>query len=199
MFGLLMFAGLALVCCAALIATIVGWRLGRRHGGSQRKAAGYATLGFLAIYLPLFYYQIPIWVTLRYSCWKDGGFIANVDPKEWNARNIQRLNLLSQEELEKSLPENSKGQRESWIKYGGLVKYSVRRTKIVGLGPGLGQVAEEWRDTSSNAVIAKRNRYGLGSVDDLRTWVIPGSCGNDIVADGESSRFFEKLVQRGER
>ena len=194
-----MFAGLALVCCAALIATIAGWRLGRRHGGSRRKAAGYATLGFLAIYLPLFYYQIPIWVTLRYSCWKDGGFIANVDPKEWNAQNLDRLRHLSQKELDDYVLVAGENGWESSLRYGGLVLYSSRSTAVLGAGPGLYKLTEEWRDTSSQALIATRIRYGTDSFDDIRAWFVPRTCGNDFSARGEVSRFLEKLINRGDK
>jgi hypothetical protein len=197
LFGLVMFAGLALVCCVALIAIVVGWKLGRRHGGSQRRGAGYATLGFLFIYLPLFYYQVPIWVTLRYSCWKDGGFRANVDPKEWNAQNLDRLKQLTQKELDDYVLVAGESGWESSLRYGGLILYSRRSTTVVGVGPGLYKLTEEWRDTSSRALIATRIRYGAESIDDIRAWFVPRACGNDLDARGERSRFLEKLINRG--
>lgn len=90
--------GLAYLVVAVIYLTILvgvvraAWRSGITH--SRRSAWGRAVVGFLAVYLPVFWDHIPTVLAHRYYCAKDGGDFLYQDPAVWLAKNGSKLESL---------------------------------------------------------------------------------------------------------
>lgn len=64
-------------------AIAAGWRVGRRNNGSRARAVGLAIVGFLIVYLPVFWDVVPTAVMHYHHCSKDAGLFVHKDPKAW--------------------------------------------------------------------------------------------------------------------
>lgn len=194
MFGLMILLALLAIGALALGAGVYGWHRGRRRGASRLKAAGYAATGVLLVYLPFFYYQIPIYVTMQYRCAKDGGFTANKDPSQWRLEHQDYLMRIPPNEIGKSTLIEDGNEWRLYKQIGGLIVYAEKSSSVLKLGPGVGRTEQQWRDSSSGQVIARNITYGVGRRDDIRTWVVPRAC-PDQGASSDMRRRFSMTIE----
>lgn len=181
MFGLVVLAVAALYLGLMLVVVRFAWRLGRAHGGTRRKAFGFASVGFLLVYLPVFWDHIPTLVVHRYHCAKDAGFTAYVDAKEWHAKNaaaVAAVNRLSRDEREAytTLPQSSDGF-ERYVDFGGLLRLDSRHKRVVSWLP-VGRSEQRIADARTEQVLAIAIDYSSGSSSPeyLKWWNSIGSC-----------------------
>jgi hypothetical protein len=78
---------IALYVAALIVATVLGYRYGRKRGWSQRKRWMSAGIGFLIVFLPVFWDWLPtVWLH-AYYCDKYSGLTVYQTPDQWNTEN----------------------------------------------------------------------------------------------------------------
>ncbi|MDE2309287.1 MAG: hypothetical protein KGL01_00480 [Betaproteobacteria bacterium] len=88
MFGLIVFGLLGIYLLLLAWATRRGWRWGvEKKGWTGRKRYLGAVIGFLIVYLPVFWDFIPTLVVHQYYCAKDSGFWVYKTLDQWKAEN----------------------------------------------------------------------------------------------------------------
>ena len=88
MFGLIVFGLLAIYLVVLAWATRQGWRWGiEKKGWTGRKRWLGAAIGFLIVYLPVFWDWIPTVVAHKYYCEKEAGFWVYKTLDQWKAEN----------------------------------------------------------------------------------------------------------------
>jgi hypothetical protein len=88
MFGLIVFGLLAIYFVVLVWATRQGWRWGiEKKGWTGRKRWLGAAIGFLIVYLPVFWDWIPTVAVHQFYCAKDSGFWVYKTLDQWKAEN----------------------------------------------------------------------------------------------------------------
>jgi hypothetical protein len=88
MFGLIVFGLLAIYFVVLIWATRQGWRWGiEKKGWTGRKRYLGAAIGFLIVYLPVFWDWIPTVAVHQFYCAKDSGFWVYKTLDQWKAEN----------------------------------------------------------------------------------------------------------------
>jgi len=88
MFGLIVFGLLAIYLVVLAWATRQGWRWGiEKKGWTGRKRWLGAAIGFLIVYLPVFWDWIPTVAVHQFYCAKDSGFWVYKTLDQWKAEN----------------------------------------------------------------------------------------------------------------
>ena len=88
MFGLIVFGLLGIYLLLLVWATRRGWRWGiEKKGWTGRKRYLGAAIGFLIVYLPVFWDFIPTVVVHQYYCAKDSGFWIYKTLDQWKDEN----------------------------------------------------------------------------------------------------------------
>lgn len=158
------------------------WRKGLA-GGSRKRAWAYGVLGFLAVYLPLFWDHIPTLVAHRYYCAKDGGVHVYKDPQEWLAEHAGELEKLrveaGGEHVGKTLPD---GWERSYLvnKY---VAFEIKRESLYPL-PGIKvwKVSKRLLEFEKKETLASSISYGTYrsfNSGGLRFWLNLSGCSDD--------------------
>jgi hypothetical protein len=185
MFGLMVFGAAALYLALMLFVMRWAWRKARANGGSVLKATLFALLGFLLVYLPVFWNYIPVLLAHRSMCEKDAGFNAYVTPDQWVSQHQETIDKLRKEEVEQQ-ERNSKSelgpdgfQRE--VYFGGLLVTEWRNTKQKVLNLEVGRSEQRIRDSQTNTVLATYINYTANKWDPDNPigWIFPSSCFDD--------------------
>ena len=179
--------GLAVLLIVMAYAALMIWavafgrRRGRRDGGSRRMAAAYAGLGFLVVYLPVFWNHIPVLLAHRSMCVKDAGFKSDVTPQQWIAQNKEAIGKLTkesvlQQELASRRVDAADGyQRE--VYFGGLLAAEWRGTVHRVLNVDIHKDERRIVDVGSGQTLATFVDYSSsGHPDNIRGWIFPDSC-----------------------
>ncbi len=115
----LMYLGGALLYLVLMFVVVRGaWRIGRRDNGSVWRGASFAAGGFLLVYLPVFWNQVPTALSFRNACERDAGFIAFVEPKGWidsHQKLIQELRGIDPEATSRSQKTSSGASRYMYM------------------------------------------------------------------------------------
>jgi hypothetical protein len=181
MFGLVVVLIAAAYFGLMFLTVRFAWRVGLSNGGTRRKAFGFASLGFLVVYLPVFWDHIPTLLVHRYQCSKDAGFTAFVDAKQWNAKNAEAVAAVNRLPLRQRaafvrLPD-SEDRFEQTIGFGGLHRTFSRHERVV---PWLPVLRSEQRvaDARTGQLLATAIDYSAGSSQSeyLRWWNNIDSC-----------------------
>lgn len=181
MFGLVVLAFAAVYFTVMFFAVRGAWRMGLADGGTWRRAIGFASVAFLAVYLPVFWDLIPTHAVHRYMCAQDAGFTAYVDAKEWRvatADGVESAKRLNRNDREASVsaPNTVEGF-ERTILYGGLL---ARDQEFKRVTPWLTVVRKQQRitDAREGVLLGAAIDYEAGSrtPDDMRWWLRTGSC-----------------------
>lgn len=181
MFGLMVFGAAALYLGLMFFVVRLAWRRGRSNGGSVGKASVFAFLGFLLVYLPVFWNHIPVLLAHRSMCAKDAGFKAYVTPEQWIAQNKDAIDKLTKEEVEKQERESQSvaapdGFRRA-LSFGGLLITERRGTKRHVLNIAISKDEQVDRDAQTNQILATYVDYSAsGHPGDIRGWIFPSSC-----------------------
>jgi len=192
----LMYLGAALLYLTLLVVVVRwAWRQGRQDGGPVWKGAALAFLGFLLVYLPVFWNQIPVALSFKSACESDAGFIAFDDPEDWIASHrkaIQELHGIDPEKTSKSQKTSSGASRYTYM--GGLLAKEDSFAERDVLGISLGRLESLIVDTGTGQVLGRVVDYSLGSREDARIWLTRRSCfSDDRHPLSQMSKFNQQL------
>jgi hypothetical protein len=177
MLGLMYLGAAALYFALMFFVVLRAWRIGRANGGSRLKGAGFALVGFLVVYLPVFWNWAPTAIAHRRMCETDAGFTVNVKAEHWIAAHGDDLARLG--EVDPNSSTNSKlTPRGYWRStfMGGLLATETRDTQSTYWGMPLWRHEIRVIDVSSDRVLAQAVNYALGSPEDARIWLTRRSC-----------------------
>jgi hypothetical protein len=175
--GLVVLVVLAVYGALMIGAMLCGWFWGRRKQGSRRKAAAYAGIGFLVVYLPIFWNHLPFLLRHKWLCARDAGFTQYVDPAVWRAEHDDEIRQLTVEELRayKYLKETD-GSYVTRM-YGGLLERRRLIERSSFLRVPVTRVEIKLISADSPQVMLVEVDYGFGGGrDDIRSWIFPNSC-----------------------
>lgn len=160
MIGLMYLLAGALYLLVLVKVVSFAWRKGLA-GGSRKRAWAYGVLGFLAVYLPVFWDHIPTLVMHRYYCAKDGGVHVYKDPQEWlaeHAGELEKLRVVSGgEHVGKMLPD---GWERSHLINKNIAFDALYQRSSDFLGVDLGLDARRLVDIVENKVLVSYKNYG---------------------------------------
>lgn len=91
MMGLMYLGAAVLYLVVMFTVTRWAWRTGRANGGSRARGLAFALVGFLAVYLPLFWDLIPTVAAHRIYCARDAGFTVHVPAPHWRRNHEQEI------------------------------------------------------------------------------------------------------------
>lgn len=199
MFGLMIFGAAALYLSLMFFVVRWAWRKGRANGGSALKATLFALLGFLLVYLPVFWNHIPVLLAHRSMCAKDAGFKAYVMPDQWIAQNQARLSKLMRSDIDKmserrDLPDGFSRYEHS----GGLLATEEKTTKEHFLGVTVLRIEDRVRDVMTGDVITTYVDYRVGDREDIRLWFGGFGCIPEGSPDDPSDlrqRFYSQILE----
>lgn len=191
--GLMVLLFFAAFCIAAGVAARYGWKKGREDGGSRARALSFAIVGFSAVYLPLFYYQVPIGVAMWYGCAIYGGFHEKEDPAQWHSANSVELRGFTRDQLFRGTAVTVTENRETRFLINDMVTSVSLKTAIISIGPGLNKLQKEYKETKTGRVLAVGVSYRIRSQEDLRAWVLPTGCKGQGDALAAEMAFLDGL------
>lgn len=167
-FGIYIFLMLAVIRRA--------WRKGFEKG-SRTRASVYAALGFLAVYLPIFWNHIPVTLAHKAMCDNDAGYIEYVPVTKWIDENRERLSALSKSDVYKSKEAgNTRDGYSRDIAYGGLIASDIRNSKFRKFSINFYKLEGRTVEVASGRVLNSRVDYTVGSSGDVRFWLIKPGC-----------------------
>jgi hypothetical protein len=182
-----------------VVAVRFGWRMGGAKNGSRKRAAAYAFIGFLIVYLPLFWDHIPTLLLHRYYCAKDAGLTVYVSPEQWMKEHFDELDqarISSVQERVKTI-QLPNGWRRS------MANQKVAfETKNDSVGPSLIKINRSQVrliDISTQHALATYVGYSAGQPFEsggLRLWMNMGSCSSSEVI-GQLSVLHSKFELLG--
>jgi hypothetical protein len=177
MFGLIVLLFLVVYGALMIGAIRYGWRRGRRNGGSKRKAAAFASLGFLVVYLPVFWNHVPVLLRHQWLCASDAGFTQYVEPSAWRADHANEIRELSPERAHGFETRREADGSYVWRIYGGLLDSRSVNKRSFFLRVPVIRKEEQLLSTADQQLLAKQVNYLLvGARDDIRSWIFPASC-----------------------
>jgi hypothetical protein len=175
------------------------WRKGKAHGRSTSRAIGFACVGFLAVYLPLFWNWIPVVLTHRSLCNKEAGFTAYVTPEQWVAENRDQLQKLVDVDLEKVI-DKSKPHDENahWYKfYGGMLQRKTENSSFQRYGMTFRSQESKLIDVQTGKVLTKGVSHSVGSREDIRLWLhISGCVGTEKMHPVHEEIIYRSNLQK---
>lgn len=163
-----------------------------RTGALQQKAAAFASLGFLAVYLPVFWNHVPVVLAHRSMCARDAGFQIRVQPAQWIAQNRDKLISASFAEPDKTseAKQLSDGYYRSTY-FAGLLASETGSTRQEVLGIAIERTEVRIRDVQTSSVLATLVNYQLGGRDDVRPWF----AGNTCYGHGDDGAPWPQLIE----
>lgn len=180
MFGLTVLV--VAVLYLSLLIGVTSFAYGRavRSGLSRGRAWKHAGVGFMVVYLPVFWNHLPNWLFHTSMCYSTAGIQIYVDPEKWID---QRQNLIEELRIT-SLRERLQSQQlpEDWMRR--KINRSIveeSRSTIIGI-PGVSSEKRERRliDTENGAVVAVETTYArtrdVSDSADLRSWLYFPEC-----------------------
>jgi len=175
--GLVVLVVLAVYGALLIGAMLCGWLWGRRKQGSRRKAAAYAGIGFLVVYLPIFWNHLPVLLRHKWLCARDAGFTQYVDPAAWRAEHADEILQLTADEQRAYKVRKTSDDSSVWIIYGGLLETRSTTERSSFLNVPIFRFEEQITSAAGQQLLAKEVDYQLiGSRDDIRSWIFPSSC-----------------------
>lgn len=187
--------GLAYLLAAIVFLMVLGaavsiaWRRGMKRG-SRKRAWAYATIAFLAVYLPVFWDHIPTVLAHRYYCAKDGGLTVYKDPKVWLAEHKDELESLRVKPGGESVNQvlSDGWERSHLINKVAVIDHRISRPIFL---PGIDLWREATRlvDLQNNDILAINIGYGTYrgfAAGGIKVWLYRNGCDQ-----GSSRRFGE--------
>jgi hypothetical protein len=192
MIGLMYLGAVALYLTLMFFVVRWAWRKGRADGGSRIKASGFATIGFLAVYLPVFWNWIPVVLTHRSLCNTDAGFTAYVTPEQWVAQNRDQFAQLVGVDLEALiLPREHLASGYSRYKFFGGLLATEERSKVWNAwGIQFYRGERLVVDVRTGNALTRSVGYSAGSREDIRLWLPQLGC---FRSDAEQPSTQENL------
>jgi hypothetical protein len=180
--------GLMYLCSAALYVALIffvvrwAWRSGRTSGGSKVRGASFGAIGFLAVYLPVFWNLVPTIFVHRYYCERDAGLFVQMQADKWYANNQAKVELINK------LPRNLREATSPTIllpdgfsrftHFNDLLASDFKSEQLPAWSVDLRR--QTWRtvDARTGAILASVIDYQTGRETDLRFWLRNSTCFN---------------------
>lgn len=196
--GLVVLVVVAVYGALMIGAMLCGWFWGRRKQGSRRKAAAYAGIGFLVVYLPIFWNHLPVLLRHKWLCARDAGFTQYVDPAAWRAEHADEIRRLTAEELRRSERREEPDGFSVSNFYGGLLDNRSKVEKSSFLNVPIFRSEWQLSSAASQQLLAKEVDYQLiGSRDGIRSSIFPSSCwGKESILQNSFIHYIFKLEGR---
>lgn len=181
-FGIYIFLMLAVIRRA--------WRKGFEKG-SRTRASVYAALGFLAVYLPIFWNHIPVTLAHKAMCARDAGFTQFVPAEKWLLENRGRVSALRGKDLD-AFTEIGKTQDgfTRYLTFGGLLESQRKGSTEKRLSMKFSRVEMRTVDSLSGQVLIRNINYSVGPREDARFWLVHHSCFDGSGNNGPVSKYF---------
>ncbi len=199
MFGLMVLGAAALYLGLMFLVVRWAWRKGRGNGGSVGKASAFAALGFLLVYLPVFWNHIPVLLAHRAMCAKDAGFTAYVAPEQWRQQNRDRLAGLKGEDLTKMSKRHEMPEGFSrYEHFAGLLATEERTVRQPLFGIVVYRIEDRVRDVRNGQLVSTYVDYRVGHREDIRLWFGGYGCIADDDPNDPSDlrqRFYFQLQE----
>ena len=178
------------------------WRAVRADGGSVLAASTFAFVGFLLVYLPVFWNHIPVLLAHRSMCAKDAGFKAYVTPEEWIAQNKEVIRQLTKQDVENQLraakTTNIADGFDQYQFFAGLLNSQNRGTYYRVLNINIRKWEQRIQDARTGQLLATLTNYSAsGHRDDISGWKFPNKCPHLATQDpsGKYSEFISNLTK----
>jgi hypothetical protein len=177
MMGLMYLGAFTLYFVLMFVVVRGAWRLGRKDGGTKVRGLAFAGVGFLVVYLPVFWNLVPLEMVFRKKCATDAGFVAIKPPEQWAAENGARLVSLSNVDPYKMLDSRTLAPGLSRHEFlGGLLAREYLVDEQQQMGMTVTRTESRLIDVSTDALLAKSANYSVGPSGDLRVWLLRQSC-----------------------
>ena len=160
MFGLIVLVAMALYLSLLVWATRRGWRWGiEKRGWTGKRRWFGAAIGFLIVYLPVFWDWIPTMAVHQYYCAKESGFWVYKTLEQWKQENPGVMETLV---ANKGEPSSRQGdmvnytdtyflsQRFNWV---------VKQSSFISLLPIIRREQETVDIKYNNTIIGDRPRF----------------------------------------
>ncbi|MDD4977861.1 MAG: hypothetical protein PHI29_04450 [Gallionella sp.] len=195
MFGLVVLIVMGLYLALLVWATKRGWRWGiEKKGWTGKKRWLGAAIGFLIVYLPVFWDWIPTVAVHQYYCAKESGFWVYKTLDQWKAENPRDMEgLVANKVLIQTVGDDENhtdtqvlNQRFRWVtEKKNLIPYlPFYQWKSQLIDTRNGEIAARWIDFTS----------GKGR-DYLKFWLNIESCPNGIANRNNLFYFVDALVK----
>lgn len=153
------------------------WVRGREGGGSFVRGIVFSVIGFLFVFLPIFWNWIPTAVVHRSLCNQDAGFKLSLSAKQWVDANASTLSALHGIDINKStktrvLP-NGFARSEF---FGGILARESLDQKFRRYAMDIWRQESRIVDARTGTPLVSRVDYSIGSRDDARIWMTKRSC-----------------------
>lgn len=179
MFGLMVLGAAALYLALMCFVVRWAWLKGRASGGSLLKASGFAVVGFLVVYLPVFWQLLPTLILYSHYCRKDAGFWARVPAQQWLAAHdaqVREANALPRQQREMtSKSMNLPDGFSRSVYFNGLLTSDFKSERLDAWGGIVNRLTWRTADAASGEVLAVAIDYRSG-YGDLRSWLNAESC-----------------------
>lgn len=175
-------------------ATVLGYRYGRKRGWTPRKRRWAAAVGFLIIFLPMFWDGLPtIWLH-SYYCEKYGGFTVYKTPEQWKKENrgiaetlvrpktVQQVNTANGRYFQLN-------QRIRWEIQWEQMPLWLRQQNERLVDINTGEVLAQYVDFSTGQ--ASGRLEGAKELRDIKAWMYRDSC--EPEGKGTNRRRFSEI------
>ncbi|OGT33749.1 MAG: hypothetical protein A2W28_05690 [Gammaproteobacteria bacterium RBG_16_51_14] len=154
MFGLIVFGLLGIYLLLLVWATRRGWRWGvEKKGWTGRKRWLGAAIGFLIVYLPVFWDWIPTFVMHQYYCATEAGFWVYKTLDQWKAENPGVMETLTTQQVPPHKFEGDENNLTSTTLWNSRIKSTLKRQGPIFLHRS--RQENELIDIKSNEILAR--------------------------------------------
>lgn len=165
MFGLIVFGLLGIYLLLLAWATRRGWRWGvEKKGWTGRKRYLGAAIGFLIVYLPVFWDWLPTVAVHQFYCAKDSGFWVYKTVDQWKAENPGGMETLV---VNKGAPsrherfDDGRGKTDTYL-LNDRFNWIVIQQDIFSMLPII-RTEQQVKDVQKNEVLARYVNFGAGN------------------------------------
>jgi len=197
--SVILLAALALYVLLLLSATVAGYLLAKRWYQKSKQWIG-GVIGFLVIFLPVFWDAVPTLVTYEWYCRTEAGFHPHKTLEQWKRENPGAEGAIQPR------PANSKVQSSERLIQYDLNSRFRRETRSAERAWGISTRDERLVDSRTSEVIGRfvdfntgissRLANGIRSLRDVKFWMVRERCVEGREASGLSS--FAALVDEFE-
>jgi len=200
MFGLIVLIVLVVYLSLLVWATRRGWRWAiEKKGWAGRKRYLGAAMGFLIVYLPVFWDWLPTVAVHQYYCATESGFWVYKTLEQWKKENPGAAEKLIANKVAPSRYESyndGHGKRTTYL-LNQRFNWVVIKQDISSLFPIM-RFEQQVTDAKSDEVLARYIDFAtgnsikntIGPPGPLRFWLHKGHCGGGELNDSKLAHFF---------
>lgn len=178
MLGLMYLAAITAYLVVMGLAIRWGWKAGRLNGRGWPWGVFGSIVGFLVVYLPVFWNHIPVVLEQRRLCAKDAGFTVYVTAADWARQNEDLRGSVGGKGLSEvtSSTTFASGRGMRIVFFGGALMSETVSSVDRRLGVEFWRVESTLRDQRRDVVLTRDVSYSVGPREMLRFWLVGYSC-----------------------